>query len=425
MISALIVIAFVVMLLCGVPLFAVIGSVTALCLAVGDYQQTIMAQQMFSMADRTSLLAIPLFIVTSTLMAKGSSARRLVDFIHALVGWLPGGLSIATLTACLIFAALAGLSPAAIIAVGTMMYPTLITGGYDERFSLGFVTSAGSLGILVPPSIVVVIFGVVGEVNIEALFIAGVTPIVLIAMMFVTYSFIVGRKNKVKRMRFRPARILRKLYSGFWAIMLPVGVGGGIYSGLVTVTQAAALGAVYAFIIEFVFYRSLKPRDLPGLMRNSGSMIGMLLIIIAVTFGFNWYLTVESVPDILTEWIVAHFDSPIAFLLAVNILLLFLGCIMDILSAIFITVPLMLPAAVAMGIDPIHFGIVFIINFEIGYLTPPVGINLFTSGAVFKKPVIEVARSVIPFLGLLLIALALVTYYPPISLWLVKLTGNM
>lgn len=425
MITALIVAVFLALLLFGVPLFVVIGIVTAICLMLGGYPLTMIPQQLFSMADRTALTAIPLFIMISALMSEGAGARRLVAFIRSLVGWLPGGLTLATLAACLIFAALAGLSPAAIIAVGTMMYPALTLGGFDEKFALGFVTSAGSLGILVPPSIVVIIFGVIGEVNIEALFIAGVVPILVIASLFSAYSFVAGRRRGVKRDRFKPALIWKTFVEGFWAILLPVGIGGGIYFGLVTVTQAAALGAVYAFVVEIFFYRKLKIRDLPRLLRNSGAMVGMLLVIIAVTFGFNWYLTAESVPDAVTAWIVARFHSPLTFLLAVNVLLLFLGCLMDILSAIFITVPLLLPAAVAMGIDPIHFGVVFIVNFEIGYLTPPVGINLFTSGAVFKKPVAEVARAVAPFLILLLAALALITYYPPLTLFLVKLTGNM
>jgi C4-dicarboxylate transporter, DctM subunit len=425
LISALIVAAFVALLLAGVPLFATIGIVTAICLLSGGYPLTMIPQQLFSMADRTSLTAIPLFVLISSLMAQGSGARRLVSFVRALVGWLPGGLTIATIAACLIFAALAGLSPAAIIAVGAMMYPGLVLGGFDERFSLGFVTSAGSLGILVPPSIVVIIFGVVGEVNIEALFIAGVLPIAIIASLFVIYSFLIGRRRGVKRDKFEPATIAKSFVSGFWAILLPIGIGGGIYTGLLTVTQAAALGAVYTFAVEILFYRSLNLRDLPRILRESGEMVGLLLVIIAVTFGFNWYLTAESVPQALSGWIAAHFHSPFAFLLAVNVLLLFLGCIMDVLSAIFITVPLLLPAAVAMGINPIHFGIVFIINFEIGYLTPPVGINLFTSSAVFKKPVAEVARASLPFLALLLGALALITYYPPATLFLVRLTGNM
>lgn len=416
---------FVILLLAGVPLFVSIGSVTALCLVAGDYGLAMAAQQIFSISDRTALAAVPLFILTSTMMAKGEGARRLVDFIHALVGWLPGGTTLTAVAACLIFAALAGLSPAAIIAVGAMMYPALVNAGYGERFSLGLLTSAGSLGILVPPSIVVVVFGVVGEVNIEALFIAGALPITLIASLFIAYSFWVGVKKGVWRDRFDASAIVKKFAAGFWAIMLPVIVGGGIYTGLVTVTQAAAIGAVYAFVMEIFFYRSLKIKHIPALSRQAGVMIGALLIIIAVTFGFNWILTVEGAPDSLTAWIVERFHSRAAFLLAVNILLLFLGCVMDILSAVFITAPLLLPAAVAMGIDPVHFGVIFIVNFEIGYLTPPVGINLFTSGAAFRKPVSEVARASFPFLVLMLFALALITYWPPLSLWLVRLSGNM
>ncbi len=420
----LLVAAFVLLLLFGVPLFAAIGGLTAVCLAGRGYPLAMMAQQMFSMSDRTALVAIPLFVLTSGLMAEGVGAKRLVGFIRALVGWLPGGMAVATLAACVIFAALAGLSPAAIIAVGSMMYPGLMAAGYDEKFSLGLVTSGASLGILVPPSIVVIVFGVIGEVSIENLFMAAVAPLVLIVIFFTLYSLWRGRAERVARERFSAREVRKNLREGFWAALLPIGIGGGIYSGLVNVTQAAALGAVYAFITEVFFYKSLKLRDLPLLFRRSGALVGLLLVIISVTFGFNWFLTTEGVPATLTSWITAHFTSPVAFLFAVNILLLFLGCLMDILSAIFITVPLLLPAALAMGIDPIHFGIIFIVNFEIGYLTPPVGINLFTSGAVFRKPVFEVARATAPFLALLLAALALVTYFPAFTLFLVNFVGR-
>lgn len=424
MVTIAIIAVFLVLLLLGTPLFVTIGAVTALCMVwAGDYPLMIMFQQMFSMADSTALLAIPLFIVASTFMTSGRSAGRLVDFVRSLVGWLPGGMALSTIFGCLIFAALSGLSPAAIISVGAIMLPGLTGAGYSERFSLGLVTSSGSLGILVPPSIVVLIFGIVGEVNIEALFIAGVTPIIIITTLFMVYSLYVGKL--VARERFDLRKVFSSVWSGIWAVLLPVIVGWGIFSGAMTVVQAGAIAAVYAFVVEFFFYRSLKLAELPGLLREAGAMIGMLLIIISVTYSFNWFLTVQGIPMTLTDWILEHFKSPIAFLLSVNILLLFLGCLMDILSAVFITVPLLLPAAVAMGVDPIHFGIVFIINFEIGYLTPPVGINLFTSGAVFKKPVETVARSVVPFLLLLLCALILVTYVPSVTLWLVRLSGNM
>jgi len=303
------------------------------------------------------------------------------------------------------------------------MLPGLVKSNYSERFALGLVTSAGAIGILVPPSLVVLIFGVVAEVSIEDLFLAGVAPIILVTVLFTAYSIIVGARAGVARDPFSPAAIAGKFISGFWAILLPAIIAAGIMSGGLTVTQAGAIAAVYAFTVEFLIYRSLPPIRLPGLLREAGSMIGMLLIIIAVTFSFNWFLTVQGIPGLLTDWIVAHFRSPIFFLIAVNVLLLFLGCLMDILSAVFITVPLLLPAATAMGIDPIHFGIIFIVNFEIGYLTPPVGINLFTSGAVFKKPLGAVARSVLPFLCLMLVVLVLITYFPSIPLWLVKLSG--
>jgi len=492
---AFVVALFLVLLLARVPLFLCIGAVTALCLYLFTYSDIVMLlQPVPSIAEKEALLAVPLFIITSTFMTRGSSAGKLVDFIKALVGWLPGGMALATIGSCLIFAALAGLSPAAIIAVGSTMLPGLVKSGYSERFSLGLVTSSGALGILVPPSIVVLVFAVVAggtlsvdeipggvpqaapaaatvvdgglpawaqapgkdiepgqadgesrsgyfepqaalggdsagktglpKVTIEALFTAGVVPIALLAFLFTGYAMAAGRKTGY-RQPFAGKEILRGLTGGFWPILLPAIICILIIGGYTTVTQAGAIAAGYAFLVEFVIYRTLPLKKLPALLREAGSMIGMLLIIIAATFSFNTFLTAQEVPATLTEWIRTHFHSPVMFLLAVNVLLLLLGCVMDILSAVFITVPLLLPAAVfAMGINPIHFGVIFIVNFEIGYLTPPVGINLFTSGAVFNKPVETVARSVLPFLALMLGALVLITYYPPLSLWLVELTGT-
>lgn len=419
------VIIFLLLLFAGIPIFIIIGGITAAGMTGADYPLMLLFQQMFSMAEHKELLAIPLFITASTFMTRGSGAKKLVDFTRQLVGWLPGGMAMATIGSCLIFAALSGMSPTAIIAVGALMLPGLTKGGYSEKFSLGLVTSSGSLGILVPPSIVVLIFGVVGEVNIEALFIAGVIPIFLIASIFTAYSIYTGKKDGVKNPPADGAAIRASFFSAIWALLMPIIICAGIFSGKMTVTQAGAIAAVYALLCETVIYRSFKLSALPSIMREAGAMTGMLMIIISVTFGFNWFLTVQGIPAMLTDWIIAHFHSSFTFLVAVNILLLFLGCLMDILSAVFITVPLLLPAAIAMGIDPVHFGIIFIVNFEIGYLTPPVGINLFTSSAVFRKPVDEVARSVAPFLALMLAALIAITYYPPLSLWLVHLTGNM
>ncbi len=423
MMTAIVIAVAVVLLICGTPLFAVMALLTgALIVIDGSIPLSVVVQQFLSVAERSELVAIPLFILVSVMMTRGRSARELVGFLKAVVSRLPGGLPLTVILGCIVFASIAGLSPAAIIAIGTMMYPGLVKAGYPEKFALGLVTSAGGLGILVPPSIVVLVFGIVGEVNIESLFIAAVVPVVIIVSAFAAYCIAKWKRGDAEHI---PGETWRTFRSGFWAIMLPVVVGGGIFSGRLNIIQAAACATVYTFLIECLIYRTIKLRDMSGIIREAGSMTGMLLIIIAVTMSFNWFLTVRGIPYEITEHIVSVFSSPVTFLLAVNVLLLFLGCMMDILSAVFITVPLLLPAAMQMGISPVHFGIIFIINFEIGYLTPPVGLNLFTAGAVFKKPVNEVARAAAPFLLILLAVLLAVTYVPQLSLWLPQIFGKL
>lgn len=407
---------FVLLILIGLPLFIVFGVGTAICLHVDGYPLTMIPQQMFSIVDKDVLLAIPLFVLASTLLTRGEGAARITAFFSSLIDWLPGGVALATIGACVFFAAVSGLSPTAIITAGALMAPALNSASYPERFGLGLVTSAGSLGILVPPSIVVIIFGIMGEVNIQHLFVGALTPIFLIVLLFSAYSIAVSARHGIKSSTFSPGRIWLLFLKAFWGLMISF-IIAGIYSGLLNITQAAAVTAAYALFLELAVYRKIGPRELPAAFRRTAAITGMILIIISVAMSFNWFLTVQGAPLRVTEFITSRVSSPFAFLLAVNAALLFLGCIMDILSAIFITAPLLLPAAIALGIDPVHFGIVFIINFEIGYLTPPVGINLFTSGAVFGKPIMEVARASMPFLALLLGALLLITYFPALVLW--------
>ncbi|MEW6201780.1 MAG: TRAP transporter large permease subunit [bacterium] len=410
---------FLILLLAGVPLFIVIGILSAVCLHLEGYPLMMVPQQMFSITEKEVLLAIPFFVLASVVMTRGRSAEKIIKFLSSLVDWLPGGLAVAAIAGCIFFAAVSGLSPTAVIAMGGMMFPALVGARFTERFSTGLLTAAGSLGILVPPSIVVIIFGIVGEVNIQHLFVAGLAPILIIALLFGIYSVVISHRAGVERSRFSFSRMWGSFFGGFWALLSSVFIAG-IYTGWFSVTQASALVAGYVLFVEIVIYRSIAVRQLPEIFRRAATVAGTILIIIATAMSFNWFLTVEGVPMHITEFITAHFSSRIGFLIAVNVLLLFLGCIMDIMSAIFITVPLLLPAATALGIDPIHFGIVFIVNFEIGYLTPPVGINLFAASAVFRKEMVEVARAVLPFLVLLLIALILVTYFPDISLWMLR-----
>lgn len=486
---------FMLMMLLRTPVFVALGIVTAVCFASISPLPgpELFAQQLFAITEKSELLAIPFFVFAAVLMTRGQSARRIVDIISGCTDRLPGGLAVATVVSCVFFAALCGLTPTAVVAVGSLMMPGLVAANYPRRFSLGLVTSAGSLGILVPPSLVVLVFVVVatssmqgyetaaqeaarireqqrqeqlekhheatGEqavdfmpswasdvhkdlenreaktekpvtpapeptaMNIKNMFLAGVTPVLLVAGLFSLFSVFVAMRSGVRRERFSLSGFGANLRRGAPALVLPLLIIYMIFSGKMTVTQAAALTAVYALVLEIVVFRAVRIRDLSGVCRETGAIVGMILIILAVTIAFNYYLTNELVMVDLTEYIKSHFHSKFSFLLAVNALFLILGCLMDILSAVFVTVPLLLPAAMALGVDPVHFGIIFILNFEIGYLTPPIGVNLFTAGAVFHKDLLEVSRSVLPFLGLLLAALLLVTYYPALSLWLVRAAG--
>lgn len=491
---------FLLMMLLRTPVFVALGIVTAICFAsiTPSPGPELLAQQMFTITEKSELLAIPFFVFAAVLMTRGQSARRIVDVIRGGTDRLPGGLAVATIVSCIFFAAMCGLTPTAVVAVGSLMLPGLVAAKYPPRFSLGLVTSAGSLGILVPPSLVVLVFVVVATstmqgyhtaaqeaalireqqhqeqldkqheqqaadeqamdfmpawasdvqkdlktpeaktaekkapekpqpettaMNIKNMFLAGVAPVMLVAGLFSLFSVVVAKRSGALRERFSASGFGAILRQGAPALVLPILIIYVIFTGKMSVTQAAAMTAVYALVLEIIIFRAVHLRDLPGVFRETGAIVGMILIILAVTIAFNYYLANELVIVDLTEFIKSHFHSRIAFLLAVNVLLLILGCFMDILSAVFVTVPLLLPAAMELGVDPVHFGIIFILNFEIGYLTPPIGVNLFTAGAVFRKDLLEVSRSVLPFLALLLAALLLVTYYPALSLWLVHAAG--
>ncbi len=403
----------------GVPLFVILGTVVALALYASDIPLVVMAQRMFTTTDSFPLMAIPFFILAGALMTKGGIARRLIDLAKAAVGWLPSGLAIATVAACVLFAAISGSSPATLVAIGTLMYPAMVRDHYSQDFSLGLVTTSGSLGILIPPSIPMIIYAIVVGVSVSDLFIAGVGPGLLIGVLLVVYSLIRNRGRGEHRLPFSLSLLLSRFREGMWAVLLPVVILGGIYGGIFTATEAAAVAVVYAFIVEVFIHRETSLKKIPEIFVGSAVDLGTILVIIAVAMSLSWLLTAQYVPQTLAEWISNHIHTQWGFLLALNILLLVTGCLMDIISAILILAPLTAPIARQMGVDPIHLGIIYIVNLEIGYLTPPIGINLFVSSIVFDKPVVRVIRSVIPFLGVMLLGLFWVTYFPSISLWLV------
>ncbi len=449
----------VLLLLIGAPLFVVIGIAAALCVFLLEGRPlSYVASEMYGAADKEPLLAIPFFVMAGAIMTEGSIARRLIDMARAALGWIPGGLGVAGVAACMVFAAISGSSPVTVIAIGSIMVPALIDAKYDEEFSLGLLTSAGSLGILIPPSIPMIIFAVVAFSDVDIkysatdLFIAGIGPGLLIGSILIGWS-IFRERDKVLSRADTLERLPRALLDGVWAAGLPVLILWGIYSGTFTATEAAAVSVVYAMLVEFVIHPltrlierklgnaavagigdstvafagpngvappaaplfELKPSELPRVFRDSAVIMGSLLLIVVLAIAFNQFLVIMEVPTRAAAWVQAHVETRVQFLIMVNIFLLILGCMMDIMSAILIVAPLLTPIAMAFGVHPVHFGIIFIVNLEIGYLTPPLGLNLFVASSVFDKPILKVIKSVIPFTLLMLAALALITSFPWIS----------
>lgn len=435
----------VIMIVLGEPLYVLIGSLTMYLLFVGGIFTefrllTSIIEQTRGLADQPVLLAIPFFVISGALMTEGDIARRLIAFAQSIFGWLPGGLAIAAVFACVFFAAISGSSPVTVIAIGSIMYPALVKRNYPDEFSTGLVTSAGSLGILIPPSIPMIVYAIVdptalkdpvgytlssaggGDASVKDLFIAGMGPGILIGLVLACYSLYIGHKFKVEKSTFEGKRVLASFIDGFWALNLPVLILGGIYSGIFTPTQAAAVAVIYAAVVEFFIHKSLTLEDIPRIFTESAVLMGSLLIIMALALGFNLYLERAKIPEHAVEAILAMNLSVVAFLLIVNVLLLIVGFFMDILSAILILVPLLAPIAFGLGIHPLHLAVVFIVNLEIGYLTPPIGLNLFVSSTLFKKGIGEVVRSVVPFVALMMGCLVVVTYVPTVSLGLVSLS---
>ncbi len=421
------------------PLFVTLGVLTFVCFyfLAAEYQDfssyELVIEKIFTLTDKNVLLAIPYFVVAGSIMTKGGIARRTVEVADALVGWLPGGLAAAAVLSCMFFAAISGSSPVTVIAIGSIMMPALVKNGYDERFSLGLVTSAGSLGILIPPSIPMIVYAIMVSgtmsVDVADLFLAGVMPGLLIGGLLIAYSVYHGAtRPDFSWSTVKPPKlslIYEKLRDGIWALLLPVIILGGIYPifgprGLFTPTEAAAVAVVYAFVVEVFIHREMSLRAIPELLVESTVMMGALLIILILSFALNHFMVDQAIPDAAVEWMTSLELSRGEFLLLLNIFLLLIGCLMDIMSAIMIVAPLVAPIAESFGISAVHLGIIFVVNLEIGYLTPPIGLNLFVSATLFDKSIGYVIRSIVSFTGLMLIGLAIVTWAEPASMGLVR-----
>ncbi len=407
-------------LLLGAPIFAVISGVTLLLLFHSHIDSSAMIIEMYRMATTPVLVAIPLFTFAGYLLSESGATRRLVRLSNALLGWLPGGLSIIALLTCATFTALTGATGLTIIALGGILFPAMLRSNYPEKFSLGLLTTSGTLGLLFPPSLPLILYAIVAKVGIDQLFLAGLLPGLLLITLLSAYSIQKAIVSEVPRTAFSLSEIFKALGDAFWELPLPVVVLGGIYSGYFVVSEAAAITAAYVLLIEVVVHRDIPWRKLPLIMRKSMILVGGILVILGAALGLTNYLIDEEVPMRMLNFFKTYIVSPYLFLIVLNLFLLAVGCTMGIFSALTVVVPLIAPVAQAYGIHPIHLGIIFLTNLEIGASIPPLGINLFISSIRFEKPVLRLYVASIPFIAILLLALAVITYFPWFSLALLK-----
>jgi C4-dicarboxylate transporter DctM subunit len=419
MILLLIPIALLIMFL-GAPLFTVFSGLTLFLLFFANIDSSAMIIEMHRIATTSILVAIPLFTFAGYLLSESKAPRRLIGLTDAFLGWLPGGLSIIALITCSAFTALTGATGLTIIALGGILLPALLQGKYPEKFSLGLVTNSGTLGLLFPPSLPIIIYAIVSKIQINHLFLAGLLPGILMILLLSVFSVQKAIIAEVPRTRFNTTQMFKALRDAIWELPLPLVVLGGIYSGYFAVSEAAAITAVYVFLVEVVIYRDIKWRELPQVMRKSMVLVGGILIILGAALGFTNYLIDAEVPMKLFNLFKAYTDSPFVFLILLNLFLLVVGCLLDIFSALIVVVPLITPVASAYGINPIHLGIIFLANLQIGALTPPVGTSLFISSLRFEKPMSKIISASLPFIIVLLLVLAIITYVPWFSLALLK-----
>ncbi len=421
--TAFVVVGLLMMIAMGVPLAVVVGLSALVCVGIFTQipLQTIF-QQLYQGSEYDLLQAVVFFIVAGSIMTRGTLASRLIRIGQALVGGFYGGLAVASVLICMFFAAVSGSSAATVVAIGTIMIPALIKSGYGTRFSIGLLNSAGSLGIMIPPSIPMIMWAVVMDVSVTRQFIAGFLPGFILGGTLIVYSFLVARKKNWRTAsRLSWTEIKASLRQGIWGIFMPFLVLGGIYAGLFTATEAAAVAFAYALFVELFIHRSIGFTDLMPIFKESILTASMLLFIIANASVLSYYFSVDQIPLRVADFLLQYIDSRILFLLLVNLALLLMGCFMDIVSAMVVLGPVFLPLLFKFGIDPIHFGVIVILNIEVAFLTPPFGLNLFVASGITGKGIIEVARSAVPYLLLMYGVLFLITYVPWISLALTYL----
>jgi C4-dicarboxylate transporter DctM subunit len=420
---ALLFVGLLVLLLIGVPIAISLGlsSLGYVILATDD-SPVIIAQKLFDTMEHTTLLAIPFFILSSHFLTTGGVSQRLIDLAKATVGWMHGGLAMAGVVACMLFAAISGSSPATVVAIGSIMIPGMIRAGYDPRFAVGVIATAGSMGILIPPSIPMIVYADAVEESVGKMFIAGIIPGLLMAFLLLTATWVTAKRMKMPRDHWYGFGHLGKtLGRAFSGLLLIVIVVGGIYGGVFTPTEAAAVAAVYSAFIALFIHKDMDFSDIPKVMLDSAKMTAVIMFIIACAMIFAHVLTEQQVPQNLSRMVIEHNLSPWSFLLMVNIILWFAGDFMEPSSILLILSPLFHPIALTLGIDPIHLGIIMTTNMEVGMITPPVGLNLYVAAGLTGMSLGQVTRAALPWMFVMIFALILITYVPWFSLFLVNL----
>ena len=422
-------IIFVILLLAllGMPLFVVILSLAITGFYFSGVDLSVIAIEIYRLTNTPLLLALPLFTFAGYLLSHSNTSQRLVRLSRAFLGWLPGELVVVSLVTCALFTAFTGATGITIVALGALLYPALKRENYSKKFSLGLVTTSGSLGLLLPPSLPLIIYAVIVQqmdleqsVTIKELFIAGIFPSLLMILFIILWSAWTNPKTPSLRTSFNKKKAFKALKESSWEIPLPFIVLGGIYGGFFAISEAAAITALYILVIETLIYKEVKLKELPEVAKESMLVVGGILLILGVSLALTNYIIDAEVPTLLFGWVKQHIHSHVTFLLFLTIFLLILGAILDIFSALVIMVPLIVPLAVGYGIDPVHLGIIFLANMQLGYFTPPVGMNLFIASYRFNKPITDIYKATVPFFFVLLAAVLIITFWPALSLALIR-----
>jgi len=407
------------LMLLGAPVFVVIAGLALHLFYYSGIDLSAVIIEMHRMATTPMLVAIPLFTFAGYVLSESGAPKRLIRLSDAVLGWLPGGLSIIALVTCAVFTALTGATGLTIIALGGLLLPAMMRGRYPEKFSLGLLTTSGTLGLLFPPSLPLIIYAIVGKVRIDQLFIAGILPGILLVLLLSVFCVFTSVKSEVPKTRFQADEVFKALRAAGWELPLPFIVLGGIYTGYFAVSEAAATTAVYVLLIEVLVYKDIGWTQLPEIIKKSMVLVGTILIIFGAAMSLTNYLIDEMIPMQLLDFFKTHVENRYLFLIVLNLFLLAAGCTMGIFSALVVVVPLLTPIADAFAIHPIHLGIIFLTNLEIGASLPPLGINLFIASIRFSRPVLRLYAASVPFIVILLFALALITYIPWFSLALI------